>query len=65
VPRYCFQLQVRPERMAEYRERHRAAQGAARAATVTGQVHLSSGSGPSWSRVSTSRVPQSSNSVGV
>lgn len=24
MPRYCFQLQVRPERMAEYRERHRA-----------------------------------------
>ena len=22
--RYCFQLQVRPERVAEYRERHRA-----------------------------------------
>ena len=21
--RYCFQLQVRPERLAEYRERHR------------------------------------------
>jgi L-rhamnose mutarotase len=24
VPRYCFNLQVRPERMAEYAERHRA-----------------------------------------
>ena len=24
MPRYCFQLQVRPERLAEYRERHRA-----------------------------------------
>ncbi len=24
MPRYCFQLQVRPERMAEYVERHRA-----------------------------------------
>jgi len=24
VPRYCFQLQVRPERLDEYRERHRA-----------------------------------------
>jgi L-rhamnose mutarotase len=24
VPRVCFQLQVKPERMAEYRERHRA-----------------------------------------
>jgi L-rhamnose mutarotase len=24
VARYCFQLQVRPERLAEYRERHRA-----------------------------------------
>jgi L-rhamnose mutarotase len=24
VARYCFQLQVRPERMAEYVERHRA-----------------------------------------
>jgi L-rhamnose mutarotase len=22
VPRYCFQLQVKPERIAEYRERH-------------------------------------------
>jgi L-rhamnose mutarotase len=24
VPRYCFNLQVRPERMAEYAERHQA-----------------------------------------
>jgi L-rhamnose mutarotase len=24
MARYCFQLQVRPERLAEYRERHRA-----------------------------------------
>ena len=24
MARYCFQLQVRPERIAEYRERHRA-----------------------------------------
>jgi L-rhamnose mutarotase len=24
VARYCFQLQVRPERLDEYRERHRA-----------------------------------------
>lgn len=24
MPRYCFQLQVRPERMEEYVERHRA-----------------------------------------
>ncbi len=24
MPRYCFQLQVRPERIAEYRERHAA-----------------------------------------
>jgi L-rhamnose mutarotase len=24
VPRYCFQLQVHPERLDEYRERHRA-----------------------------------------
>jgi L-rhamnose mutarotase len=24
MPRYCFQLQVRPERRAEYAERHRA-----------------------------------------
>jgi L-rhamnose mutarotase len=24
VPRYCFQLQVRPDRLDEYRERHRA-----------------------------------------
>ena len=24
MPRYCFQLQVRPERMAEYVERHQA-----------------------------------------
>ena len=24
MPRYCFQLQVRPERLAEYKERHRA-----------------------------------------
>jgi L-rhamnose mutarotase len=24
VPRHCFQLQVRPERLAEYAERHRA-----------------------------------------
>jgi L-rhamnose mutarotase len=24
VARYCFCLQVRPERLAEYRERHRA-----------------------------------------
>jgi L-rhamnose mutarotase len=24
MPRYCFQLQVRPDRMAEYVERHRA-----------------------------------------
>ena len=24
MPRYCFQLRVRPERMAEYRERHSA-----------------------------------------
>jgi L-rhamnose mutarotase len=24
MPRYCFQLQVRPERVAEYRERHAA-----------------------------------------
>lgn len=24
MPRYCFNLQVRPERMAEYQERHRA-----------------------------------------
>ena len=24
MPRYCFQLQVRPERLDEYRERHRA-----------------------------------------
>jgi L-rhamnose mutarotase len=24
MPRYCFQLQVRPERLAEYTERHRA-----------------------------------------
>jgi L-rhamnose mutarotase len=24
VPRYCFQLQVRRERLAEYKERHRA-----------------------------------------
>ena len=24
MPRYCFQLQVRPERLDEYKERHRA-----------------------------------------
>jgi L-rhamnose mutarotase len=24
MPRYCFQLQVKPERIAEYRERHAA-----------------------------------------
>ncbi|GAA1331264.1 L-rhamnose mutarotase [Pseudonocardia xinjiangensis] len=24
MPRYCFQLQVRPDRLDEYRERHRA-----------------------------------------
>ncbi len=24
MPRYCFQLQVRPERLEEYKERHRA-----------------------------------------
>src|SRR5215210_966599 len=24
MPRYCFQLQVRPDRIAEYRERHSA-----------------------------------------
>ncbi len=24
MPRYCFQLQVRPERLADYKERHRA-----------------------------------------
>ena len=24
MPRYCFRLQVRPDRLAEYRQRHRA-----------------------------------------